>query len=346
MSSSSSTSSLGQSISEKLTWDNYLLWKAQVVPVVRGAQLYRYLDGTKKVPPATIEVTKDGKTEKEMNPAYEAWLVYDQQVLGILNASLSQEVLGQVAMFTTTAKVWAALQSMFMSQSRAGTMQLCTCLANTRKGDMMAAAYFGKMKGFANEMAAAGKPLDYEDLISYILTGLDHDYNSFVENVSNRSDPISLSDLYGQFLVAEARIELQNNHTQISVNATSHGGRGGNHGGRSDGGNCGGQSGYNLGHGDRGDQGQARPPCQLCGKENHHALRCMKLFDRSWTGEEKMANAAAGPLYDVDMAWYVDFAATDHITRELDKLTTRDKYHGQEEVQKVLDSNKLDFSRQ
>lgn len=122
MSSSSSTSSLGQSISEKLTRENYLLLKAQVVPVVRGAQLYGHLDGTNAAPAATIEVTKDGNTVKEPNPAYDAWVVYDQQVLGFLNVSLSWEVLGQVAMYTTAAEVWKALQSMFASQSRARTI--------------------------------------------------------------------------------------------------------------------------------------------------------------------------------------------------------------------------------
>jgi hypothetical protein len=37
MSNSSTPSSLGQPISEKLTRDNFLLWKAQVVLIVRGA---------------------------------------------------------------------------------------------------------------------------------------------------------------------------------------------------------------------------------------------------------------------------------------------------------------------
>jgi hypothetical protein len=46
MSNSSSPLSLGQPIYEKLTCDNFILWKAQVVPIVRGAQLFGYLDGT------------------------------------------------------------------------------------------------------------------------------------------------------------------------------------------------------------------------------------------------------------------------------------------------------------
>jgi histone deacetylase 1/2 len=36
--------------------------------------------------------------------------------------------------------------------------------------------------------------------------------------------------------------------------------------------------------------------------------------------------------YGVDTNWYVDTAATDHITSELDKLTTKEKYHGSDQV--------------
>jgi hypothetical protein len=63
MSSSSSSLSFGQTISEKITQDNFLLWRAQVVPIIRGDQLYGYLNGTIKEPPSTIAVTKDDKTE-------------------------------------------------------------------------------------------------------------------------------------------------------------------------------------------------------------------------------------------------------------------------------------------
>jgi hypothetical protein len=34
------------------------------------------------------------------------------------------------------------------------------------------------MKGFMDEMVAAGKPLEDENFIAYLLDGLDNDYNS------------------------------------------------------------------------------------------------------------------------------------------------------------------------
>jgi hypothetical protein len=89
MTSSSSSVSLGQTISKKLTHDNFLLWKAQAVPVVRGAQLYGYLDGTIKESSSLIIAVKDGQSEQVPKPTHAAWIVQDQQVLEFLNASLS-----------------------------------------------------------------------------------------------------------------------------------------------------------------------------------------------------------------------------------------------------------------
>ena len=113
MASSSSSSSnhshhstFGPSISEKLTRDNFLLWKAQIMPGIRAAQFEGYLDGTKVAPVKTLELVKDDKTKvTTSNPEHEKWLKEDQQLLAHLNNSLSREVLAQVATKTTSASV-------------------------------------------------------------------------------------------------------------------------------------------------------------------------------------------------------------------------------------------------
>jgi hypothetical protein len=72
-------------------------------------------------------------------------------------------------------------------------------------------------------MAAAGKQLEGDDVISYTLTGLDAEYNILVENISSRTDSIALSNLFSQLLAVEARIENQH-QIEMSVNAAAHGG--------------------------------------------------------------------------------------------------------------------------
>jgi hypothetical protein len=55
------------------------------------------------------------------------------------------------------------------------------------------------MHGYADEMVAAGKPLDDDDdVVSYILSGLDVDYNSLIEQVNGMIELISPETLYSE----------------------------------------------------------------------------------------------------------------------------------------------------
>lgn len=57
-------------------------------------------------------------------------------------------------------------------------------------------AFFTKMTGFTDDLAAVGKKVDNEDVMSYILAGLDAVFNPFIENVCGRSVLPSLGDFY------------------------------------------------------------------------------------------------------------------------------------------------------
>jgi hypothetical protein len=75
-----------------------------------------------------------------------------------------------------------------------------------------------------------------EEFITYVLAGLDQDYNSVVECITGKEE-LSLGSIYSQLLTTEARLDLQSTHSQSSVNAAARGhgsyrGRGGRDGGR------------------------------------------------------------------------------------------------------------------
>ena len=63
-------------------------------------------------------------------------------------------------------------------------------LATASKGSSSIAEYYSKMKGLADDMASAGKKLEDEELISYILTGLSEDFDPVVSTVAVRAKPI------------------------------------------------------------------------------------------------------------------------------------------------------------
>lgn len=53
-------------------------------------------------------------------------------------------------------------------------------LSTTQKGNASITEYFTKMRSLGDEMAATGKPLDDEEMMAYILNGLDTDYEPIV----------------------------------------------------------------------------------------------------------------------------------------------------------------------
>jgi hypothetical protein len=63
---------------------------------------------------------------------------------------------------------------------------------------MSADDYLTKMKGFASELAAVGKPLHKDELVGHLLHGLDKDhYNSLIPNVNSKPD-MMLDEFFGQ----------------------------------------------------------------------------------------------------------------------------------------------------
>jgi electron transfer flavoprotein alpha subunit len=162
------------SVSEKLTRNNHVLWRAQVLVVLRGAQLAGFLDGTTKAPAEKIHMAKKpskekGEVEEVSNSAFELWKAQEQQVLSYLLTSVSHDVLVQIATLPSAADVWKHIELAFASQSRARVINTRMALTTTQKGSLTVAEYISKMKLLADYMASAGKKLDDEDFISYIL---------------------------------------------------------------------------------------------------------------------------------------------------------------------------------
>uniref|UniRef100_A0A453C9W1 Retrotransposon gag domain-containing protein n=1 Tax=Aegilops tauschii subsp. strangulata TaxID=200361 RepID=A0A453C9W1_AEGTS len=73
-----------------------------------------------------------------------------------------------------------ALSGMFSSHSLSHVNNIKTSLVNAQKGNKTVATYFAEMRGFADELVAAGKPLQDDELISYIMHDVDMDYQPLV----------------------------------------------------------------------------------------------------------------------------------------------------------------------
>jgi histone deacetylase 1/2 len=369
--SSSSTSwtpaQISQLITVKLGRDNYLLWKAQVLPAFRGAQLLGFLTGKVKAPSATVAGTVDGKTAQVQNPEYDEWLRQDQIVLSVLLASLTPEILARVLDIESGAGVWLALERTFSSQSRARVMQLRRQLAQVQRGSSSITDHFNKVKSLTDALAAAGSPLSDEEIVNYVLSGVGDDFGAIVAAIGIKDEEISPDELYAYLLSYEAWHDPAphatiGNTSANNVSRSNRGGRGrGNYQQNSGRGNGnGGAGGYNSGNGGgygggRGNGGgnsgggssggrnsfnndrRPKPVCQVCTKPGHSAAKCWFRYDESYQGEEAPRSAAAASMggggdYNFDPTWYSDTGATDHITHQLDRLNTHEKYLGRDNV--------------
>jgi hypothetical protein len=58
---------------------------------------------------------------------------------------------------------------------------------------MMAADYFQKMKTLADTMASIGSPLQDEEILGYMLTGLGSEYEALV---TTKDTPVSFTNFY------------------------------------------------------------------------------------------------------------------------------------------------------
>jgi uncharacterized membrane protein YgcG len=327
---------LGLPISEKLSKNNLQLWKLQVLPAIRGAQLEEHLASTAIPPPKEIVVKQGGTETKEVNPEFTRWMALDQQVLSYLLSTMTRDVMLQVATATTAAELWAAVEEIFSSQSRARAMNTRIALATLKKGNMSANDYVAKMKALADEMAGAGKPISDDELVGYILMGLDEEYNPLVSAIITRVEPIGYGDLLAQILSFESRLNMSRgeNSSQSSANIASRG-RGG-FSPKNRGGGRGSSGGRGRGNGGRGGRNSNSKPrfngkCQVCFKEGHSAAQCWHRFDEDFVPDEKNVNAATY-AYGVDTNWYTDTGATDHITSNLEKLSIHDKYNGGDKI--------------
>lgn len=232
-----------------------------------------YLTGAKHAPSTEVDVKEGNKVVTKINPAYEEWVVANQQMLGFLLASVSKDILTQVVNLETVAETWSAITTMLSSQSRARALNTRLALSMTHKDNLSVTEYIGKMKTLADKMSSADKPLDDEEMMSYILAGLDNDYEPVVSSLVGKAEAIPVVEIYTQLPSFESRAKLRQQANGSSVNSARHGGKGDGFTDNSPFGNTNSfrARGNSEGYGDRGGRGRgnggahfSNKPCPTC----------------------------------------------------------------------------------
>jgi hypothetical protein len=166
-------------------------------------------------------------------------------------------------------------------------------MAELKKGNKTVNSYFHHMKALSDSLTSIGEPLRDAEFVSYILAGLDEEYDSLYQVVTNRTTPIPIRDLFSQLQATEHRKLAQRRSSgswhypaahvvAIPAPTAAYGaGRGGsqpsapsllirqNH---------------TCSPTPKQNGGRAPVVCQLCGIPRHVASRCYKRFNRDFLG--------------------------------------------------------------
>ncbi|KAJ1698432.1 hypothetical protein LUZ63_006944 [Rhynchospora breviuscula] len=341
-------------IATKLTHTNYLTWKSQILPLLHGYNLARFLDSAP--PPSTI-TTDSGVLA--INPDYLPWHRQDQLLLGWIRSSLTESIQAQVVSCTTSMDLWSYLERVYASTSRARVTDLRRQVQFATKGAFSCTEFLQHLRQLADELAFAGSPLSDEELVQAVITGLGSDYLAFVTAITTTPHRISFADLHGMLLTHESI--LKNNHSS-SLMATPSAFQTGQI-----------QNNKNrpiLPHpitsnnqnqyrpitsqfrpntpstatsspqGNRSSSPVSKGPCQICTKANHSAKVCYFRYepDPVWKPRPPQAARQAfathlQPPTTSSSDWVLDSGATNHVTSDLNNLSAFFAYPGADNLQ-------------
>jgi hypothetical protein len=71
-------------------------------------------------------------------------------------------------------------------------------MAGLKKGTKTINVYFHQMKALSDSLTGIGQPLRDAEFISYILAGLDEEYDALFEVVTNGTTPMPICYLFSQ----------------------------------------------------------------------------------------------------------------------------------------------------
>ncbi|KAB5572874.1 hypothetical protein DKX38_000068 [Salix brachista] len=329
----------------KLDGPNYLTWRIQFLVFLKSHDMIGLVDGTNPAPTKTLS---DGS----VNPAFSIWSKKDNSVLSWLYASITEKLVSTVLNLETSKQVWDAFQTRFSSTSRSRVTFLKRQLQTISQGNRSCLSYIEEAKLVSDQLSAAGKPVEEQYLISYLLSGLKPQFMPFIIafTFATRDKELSLDDFQTEMLNFETLMESSNSLATPEMNlafsathskpAATKRNKGPDFTNPSRSSMTYSRSPAHMGPSANKPvvpySGDNRSTCQICSKKGHMALDCYNRFNFSYQGRlppsDLAAMAAEGNSSHTQQMWYADSGANAHITNNTTNLTTSQPYEGEETI--------------
>lgn len=169
------------SINIKLERENYSLWRSTIVSALETFDLESFILKPSPPPETKKITTAEGNATDEPNPDFAVWKKRDRFVLLWIKSTLSERALSLVVRATSSHMAWTAIEKAFQAQTRARRMAMKTQLQTLTKGSLSMMKYIEHKRSIADSLAENLHPISDEDLVGYILIGLDSSYSVFLQ---------------------------------------------------------------------------------------------------------------------------------------------------------------------
>ncbi|KAH9669465.1 retrovirus-related pol polyprotein from transposon RE1 [Citrus sinensis] len=191
-------------VSIKLDNTNFLLWRSQVLPLVRSLGILHHITDAER--PAKEILLSDG--EKAGNEDFTMWINNDGLLTSWLLSLMTEEVMSGIVGVENAQQIWSSLEDQLLPMTKEKEVHLMDRLATLKKGSLSVEEYVRKYKHICDCLAAINKPVNDLDKVFGLARGLGYRYQDF--KLAQLSKPPYPS--FKQFVMA------LENHEQTLIN--------------------------------------------------------------------------------------------------------------------------------
>ncbi|KAM7527350.1 hypothetical protein LguiB_030760 [Lonicera macranthoides] len=157
-------------VSKTLNGDNYSGWKRAMTLALNSKNKLGFIDGSITVP------------NKETNPdTHSSWSRCNDMVHSWLLNTLDPEIADSVIYYPTAHEVWEDLRERYSQKNAPRIFEIQRDIASFRQNQLSVSAYYTKLKGFWDELAALdptqGTHTDQQKLMQFLM-GLDETFQA------------------------------------------------------------------------------------------------------------------------------------------------------------------------
>jgi len=120
-------------------------------------------------------------------------------------------VLSTIYGLDTSRQVWSSLADQFANQSKSRIANLKKQLQSLNQGSKSCSDYIQSAKECSDQLAAIGKPIPDEELITYLINGLHPMFNSFITTISimTRDKELNFEDFQDELMNHDMLLKQQ-----------------------------------------------------------------------------------------------------------------------------------------